>query len=371
MTLKKPYLLLPALAVLACVAAVAGCPESPSNPDTTATCPYTGPGIASCCNAGAGCSGDLSCNKYTCSCDDVVDPCGLLASDAGVVIGPVADAGTAPTGTVTSTGGTVDRLWFVATGDTRPGDCDDTANYPRAAINQIATVAKDLKAQFVLDLGDHMYVCNGDFAEAQTQMGYYTSAMALGPDTWFLTMGNHECGRFRSGGSGSATGCFGKVADSNFDTFMAATGRSKPWYNIDIQTSKGLARIVVIANDSWDTDQKAWLIDTLTDADANAKYTIISRHQPFTGSRVGQQEIADIVLAHKYTLLLTAHSHTYYHGTEYSGRSAVVGIGGAPTSSAYGFVSILQNNDANGSLTVQRRDINGNPIGTPWTVQPQ
>src|SRR5437899_252207 len=75
---------------------------------------------------------------------DVVDACGS-SHDAGVVALPgTPDAGSVPTASVGADGGTVDRLWFATTGDTRPSACNDTATYPKAAITQIATAMKAL-----------------------------------------------------------------------------------------------------------------------------------------------------------------------------------------------------------------------------------
>ena len=135
-----------------------------------------------------------------------------------------------------------------------------------------------------------------------------------------------------------------------------------------MQTAQGLARIVVIADDAWNSAQSDWLSSTLADADANAKYTIVARHHPVQGTRSGASSILTILQQHKYSLLLTAHNHDYEHDTvNWQGRSAVVGLGGAGGS--WGFGTVLQNPD--GTLTFVERDANGNPIGTPWSVSPQ
>jgi hypothetical protein len=261
-------------------------------------------------------------------------------------------------------GGTVERLWFATTGDTRPGNCDDTTAYPRAAITEIAKSMKALKVQFALDLGDHMYVCNGSVSEAQIQMGYYTDAISGGPAPYFMTMGNHECGHFSS--SGGYYGCFGTSADANYDTYMAALGRPKPYYSFDVATNAGLARFVIIADDAWNSTQKAWLQATLTEADTKAAYTFIARHHPTTGSRTGNAEILTTIEAHKYSLILTAHSHQYARGADHGGRAPIIGIGGAPGSTPPGFATILQQTD--GSLQFTLRDAVGNPVGAPWVV---
>jgi Calcineurin-like phosphoesterase len=351
-----------ALSLLAAAAALWGCPSAPEVPSTS-SCSYVASGSAACCNGGAGCSGGLWCNTRACACEDIESPCSS-GPGAGLPGGSTPDAGPVPSGTVGQGGGTVDRLWFATTGDTRPGSCDDTPNYPRAAITSIAKAMKALDVQFALDLGDHMYVCNGSAAEAQEQMGYYTSATAGGPATWFMAMGNHECGRFSS--SGGYSGCFGTAADANYDAYMAALQRPKPYYSFDVATSKGLARFVVIADDAWSAAQKAWLSDLLTDADVNAAYTIIARHHPLTGTRTGNPEILSAIEGHRYSLILTAHTHTYARGTDHGGRSPIVGIGGAPGSYPPGFATVLQQQD--GSLQFTLRDAVGNPVGTPWVV---
>ena len=296
---------------------------------------------------------------------DVVDPCGTaFVGDGGTAAASgTPDPGVVPTGAVGVDGGTVDRLWFATTGDTRPLDCDQTDKYPKAAIAQIATAMKALKVQFTVDLGDHMYVCNGSDTEAQQQMGFYMTAIGSGPSTWFMTMGNHECGN-----NTYPYSCFTTAPhDANFAAYLTALKRPLPYYFTDVVTSQGTARFVYIADDSWNSTQASWLSSTLTESDA-FKYTIIVRHHPMIGSRTGNSQILDLIRAHKYSLILTAHNHDYEHDlASWNGRSAVVGLGGA--GGLWGFATILQN--ADGTLSFVRRDANGNPVGTPWAVTPQ
>ena len=307
------------------------------------------------------------------SSGDVVDPCGS-PGDAGVGARPgTPDAGLVPTGSVGGDGGNVDRLWFATTGDTRPSSCNDTAGYPKAAIAQIAQAMKALRVQFTVDLGDHMYVCSDSGgltmaqldAAAQTQMGFYLGAIAQGPSTWWMTMGNHEC----DAAYALRQPCLaGGPHDPNFAAYLTALGRPQPYYFNDVRTGAGLARFVVVADDSWSAAQSAWLSSTLADADTHAKYTIVARHHPVTGTRIGTNEILSILQQHKYTLLLTAHNHDYEHdASAWGGRSTVVGLGGAGGS--WGFGTVLQN--ADGTLTFVRRDANGNPLGAAWSVSPQ
>jgi hypothetical protein len=313
----------------------------------------------------AACSPSLSGACAQSADPDVVDPCGAPAvGDGGTgARSGTPDPGTVPAGAVGFDGGTVDRLWFATTGDTRPSACDRTNEYPKAAIAQIASAMKALKVQFTVDLGDHMYVCNGSDLEAQQQMGFYTAAIAGGPATWWMTMGNHECGNDTYPYSCFATG----PHDANFSAYLSALKRPQPYYFTDITTSLGKARFVYIADDSWNAAQAAWLSQTLAEADS-FKYTFIVRHHPVQGSRTGNPQILDAIRAHRYSLILTAHNHDYEHDTgSWGARSTVVGLGGA--GGRWGFATVLQN--ADGTLSFVQRDANGNPVGTPWSVTPQ
>jgi hypothetical protein len=190
-------------------------------------------------------------------------------------------------------------------------------------------------------------------------MAYYMDAVAQGPSTFWMTMGNHECG-----GSNCPVG---GAHDANFAAYLTALQRPKPYYWNDVATSLGLARFVVVADDSWDRPQAQWLQSVLTEADARAKYTILARHHPVQGSRAGRSEILEILRQHRLTLILTAHSHEYAHdAASWDGRSVVVGLGGA--GSQWGFGTVLQRTD--GHLEFVRRDASGNPVGTTWSVSP-
>ncbi|HWE24680.1 MAG TPA: metallophosphoesterase [Myxococcales bacterium] len=294
----------------------------------------------------------------------VVDPCADAGNASGGLPG-TPDPGIVPGGTVGFDGGTVERLWFATTGDTRPGFCDRTSEYPTTTITQIARAMRGMKVQFAVDLGDHMYVCNGSATVAREQMALYMGAAAQGPATWWMTMGNHECGN-----DAPPFSCFVGDGDANFAAYMAALRRALPYYFTDVRTALGKARFVVVADDSWNAAQADWLESTLAAADTEAAYTVIARHHPMTGSESGNPRIVATIARHKYSLILTAHSHLYAHDTvDFGGRSVVLGVGGVPTGSLPGFATVLQNPDR--SLTFVRRDANGNPLDVPWTVPPQ
>jgi hypothetical protein len=340
----------------------AGLPDTrPKLPDGGFACEYVPSGVPSCCQGGSGCGGDLWCNTARCACEDVESPCALAGTQPLPPDGGPVDAGPVPSGTVAPDGGTVERLWFATTGDTRPGNCNATGAYPTQTITRIARGMKALRVQFAVDLGDHMFVCDHSPAEAGKQMDLYMGAVAQGPATFFMTMGNHECG------SGV---CLPGSTDANFQAYMAALRRPKPWYSFDVATSLGVARFAVIADDAWGAEQAGWLETTLADADKNAKYTIVARHHPMGGTRKGNPAIVAAINRHKHSLILTAHSHAYARYTQDNGgRAVIVGVGGAPGSSPYGFGTVLQETD--GRLTFTIRDIDGHPWNQPWSVGPQ
>lgn len=268
------------------------------------------------------------------------------------------------------TGGQVNLMQFLVTGDTRPPICEDTAHYPTAIINAIADQAKARGVQFGLDLGDHMFVCLGSTTTATNQMTLYLDAVHRYPGTWFMTMGNHEC----MGPSSSSSNCLPSSGNANYKVYMSALSplSSLPYYSFNVETSQGRATFVIVADNAWDTAQATWLESTLADADLHAKYTIVARHHPpgdtnTTGSQPGET----IIKKHKYSLFLTGHSHTYEHLTTDQGRAVILGTGGAPLKNSTdfnGYAVVTQ--QANGDLQVQVINLAGNTVMDTWTAKP-
>ena len=263
-------------------------------------------------------------------------------------------------------GGSVDLLHFAVTGDTRPPSCGDTAHYPTPIIDAIADAAKARQAQFALDLGDHMYVCNNDLSTAQQHMSLYLQSVHRFPGTWFMTMGNHECWQGP---------CLLESTNANYVAYMAALQpiAPKPYYSFNVKTSLGRVTFVQIADNAWDQRQSVWLEQVLADADLNAKYTIVSRHHPSGDSSVSTNpDSLAIVHKHKFALFLAGHSHSYKHPTTDNGRDMVLGIGGAPLLAAgsdfNGYAMIDQ--QANGQLRVTVFNINGDLQRDQWSVGP-
>jgi hypothetical protein len=296
--------------------------------------------------------------------------------DAGTSdAGSNSDAGLPGRGGVGLDGGTVDRLYFSLTGDSRPPICDlffigKGFDYPTANVTKLAQQMEARQTQFALDLGDHQFVCLGGLTEAQTQIGAYVTAMSNFTAPFFMSMGNHEC-VFALGGTLDDCGA-NNPSDPAYNAFMQALApvSPKPYYAIDIQTSMGLATFVFVADDAWDSTESAWLTGVLTAADTRATYTIVAHHHPISTSNGNYPAIWAIIKAHKYALHLTAHQHLYSHDTsnDTSGRSVIVGTGGSSDETFLGYATVLQGTD--GRLYFTMYDSSTDSPMDHWDVGP-
>ena len=319
---------------------------------------FCGGSCASCpsgysCQPVASTSGDVieTCFPDSESCADSVQPGGDLGGGAPPD-GPIPPApgdlggGIPVGGAIGPTGGTVDRIFFGFTGDTRPAQCGGA--YPQATINSIYTQMKTRGVQFALDQGDHMFNCGSGtsaFVGAKQQIGDYVSAASLLGKTVFMTMGNHEC----TGEASTLCTLSSYGGNPNYTAFMDALApvSAKPYYRVDVMTNSGLAVLLVVADDAWDAAQQTWLTAQLTDADQHAKYTFVSKHHPKGNTDHPEfKQIYDLVTSHKYTLFFTGHSHLYKR--EFGDpRTLVIGCGGAPLAGGnfFGFGTALQGAD--------------------------
>ena len=344
--------------------------------DVTGSCSdYASPdqsGSCHCPSGGAcsanGCDSGKWCHLTTNRCVNPPSGC-----SAGGSSGSTGSAGTSggtsgggSTGSVGPSGGTVSLLHFGLTGDTRPPSCNDTSGYPSAIINGIADQFKKENAQFALDLGDHMFVCDYTLATAQAQMQLYQTAQARYPGTWFMTMGNHEC---------SHSPCLKGSQNANYVAFMDALApiASLPYYSFDVKTEKGLATFVIVADNAWDSTQASWLESTLSTADSKATYTIVARHHPQDDTSVPTNaDSLQIIRKHKLSLLLTGHSHQYEHQTADAARDLVLGTGGAPLvasgSGAFNGYALVDQLSS-GELQVSVYDVGGT-LHDRWSVSP-
>jgi hypothetical protein len=325
---------------------------------------FCGKPCASGCPAGYSCqpvTGTSPGAVLTCFPDtEECVPPGSAGPDAGVAdAAPPRDFSTRGDGAVpipvggpvTPSGGTVDRLLFGFTGDTRPDKCDGV--YPQSVINAIYTGMKSKGVQFAIDQGDHMFNCSFGYQGATAQMKDYLNAAGILGKTVFMTMGNHEC-------TAEATALCSLASDginNNYTAFMDALhtqGIDKPYYRFDVRTASGLAVFLVVADDVWDATEQSWLTAQLTDADAHAKYTFVSKHHPDGNNDHPEfQQIINLVRMHKYTLFLTGHTHTYRRAFN-DPRTLVIGCGGAPlaTGGFWGYGTALQGPDDRIYVTV-------------------
>jgi hypothetical protein len=279
----------------------------------------------------------------------------------------------APTGgTVALSGGTVDRLYFGYTGDTRPAM--STSGYSsslQATINNIYKSMGALGVEFAMDGGDHMEASNS--SQATAAMNAYLTATSMLGKPVFMTLGNHECSLSFSGDCGNGE----ILTDTKGAAFMAALhssiGATQPYYRFDVMTQSGKAVFLVVADDAWDSTQQSWLTTQLTDADANAKFTFVSKHHPDGNTdQPTFQTIYNLVTSHKYTLFLTGHSHEYKHQPN-DHRAVVMGLGGAPFDNPnqmwYGYLTAMQCSDDHIYVTVYDQ-ATGNTMDA-WNVPPQ
>lgn len=285
----------------------------------------------------------------------------LVSTDMAIQVMP---------GAIGPKGGTVDRLYFAFHGDARPANCNDTPNYPKDILSSIFTREAARNVEFAIDLGDHFFGCGtGKYNTAPAQMAIYMNASKLLPALTFLTMGNHEC---RSSGL-----CHPGDGDENLAAYLPALApiSATPYYTFDVHTSQGIATFVVIADNAWDNTEQQWLESTLTKADANSKYTIITRHHPIDNVDLPNMMVEwNMIQKHKYTLFMTGHTHEYKHDTylDPSKRTLRMGISGAPfngNTMFYGYGTVDQ--QQGGNLLVKIYDQATDAIQDTWSVTPQ
>jgi hypothetical protein len=259
---------------------------------------------------------------------------------------------TAPAGgSVTTSGGTVDRLYFGYTGDTRMCTGCSGLHYDstlQMTINNIYSSMKKNGVEFALDGGDHMEASNA--SDASGNMSDYLTAVGNLGKVVFMTMGNHECSNSYNKGSDCSTDSGPNWSDFKLSAFMNAlqseANQTTPYYRVDVMTQSGKASFIIIADDAWNATQSSWLTTQLTDTDQNSKFTFVSKHHPVGNSdQTFFADIDKIVLAHKYTLFMTGHSHEYkrVYGDR---RQVVMGQGGAPHDNPnqqwWGYLTVMQ-----------------------------
>ncbi len=277
-------------------------------------------------------------------------------SASGTGVGPtLGDAGPPPSGTVGLTGGTVSRLYFASTGDTRPSlpplGTDPLSGYPTAIIEQIFTEIASLSPPptFVVTTGDYQLALTGSGGAAQ--FGAYMMARAKYPGTVFFGMGNHECSTVgvttSNCGSGNAQGVSATYS-AFLSTMLAPIQQTLPYYVIKVNATDGswTSKFVFVAANAWDSTQSAWLTTAMGEA---TTYTFVIRHEPNDATTApGTTPSEAIITQFPVTLEICGHTHNYSH----TGNRVVLGNGGAPLTGSgdYGFGTFAQR--ADGAIVV-------------------
>jgi hypothetical protein len=309
------------------------------------------------------CSGGCTpqCSGKQCGPDGCGASCGTCPSGKSCNAGGQCSGGGG--GGVGPKGGTVDSLYFAVVGDTRPANIDDTGNYPTPIITKIY---QDLQAmnpppQFIVTTGDYMFATPSG-SEGPAQMSLYMQAESNYSGTVFHAMGNHECTGFTNSNCvvGNTSG------NNNFDSFMSQMvkplGYQVPYFSIPINATDGswTAKLIVVACNAWDSTQKAWLANALAQ---KTTYTFVSRHEPLGYTSVPCVSDMDALLSQNpYNQFFVGHTHTYQH----SGKQAIIGNGGAPTSVTMGYITVKQQGS---SFTVTEYDYATAQAIDTWTFQ--
>ena len=268
-------------------------------------------------------------------------------------------AGAPWSGSVNKNGGSVDRLYFAVTGDSRPPTEDDVSNYPTPIITKIYQDMQSLsvKPQFVINTGDYMYANRTGSTGAQQMQLYLTAQSNFTAGPAFPAMGNHECD------GATAGNCTSLSYSNNYQAFMnsmmSPLGQSKPYYRVNISDTNGqwTAKFIFLAINAWDSTQKSWLQTQLADA---TTYTFIVRHEPSDATTApGIPDSETVINAAPYTLKIVGHTHEFYHQS--GAREVIVGNGGAPLGSpsdnyGYAIVQML----ADGNIQVDSMDYQSN-----------
>jgi hypothetical protein len=252
----------------------------------------------------------------------------------------------------------VDRLAFVALGDSRPADVNDDGGYPAAVLGSLFEKASATPAQFVLSTGDYMN--SNTEASVGNQLSQLLAAERAFSGPIFHAMGNHEC-------SGPASSnCPNGTESPNVRAFQLqlVPFAQRPYYSLTVDTSMGAAKIVVIAANAWDETQRAWLEMVLGQPTA---YTFVIRHEPPETTDAPGVSPSDAVTGrHPLTLAIFGHKHEYQR---LSANQVISGNGGAPLAcGTYGFLYVVQRPDGNIQVEEHRQD-NGSIIDA-WIVTP-
>lgn len=250
---------------------------------------------------------------------------------------------------------------FAVFGDVRPGQPNDTANYPKDIVTNLFTQIAAQAPQLVIGTGDYMFasVSNQAGIDAQVQMLLDAEAGFTGPI--YHTLGNHECT------GATASNCPKGNETANIRAFMAKLtppGTAMPYYRVDADTGHGTAKFIFVAANAWSEGQATWLETQMADP---TPFTFVVRHEaPAVKETMGVAPSEAIIHKYPLTLELLGHWHRYQRIDD---KHVVSGNGGAPLSFGhYGFllVDLLDN----GNFSVAEVDQATGNVSDSYAVCP-
>jgi Calcineurin-like phosphoesterase len=251
---------------------------------------------------------------------------------------------------------------FAVFGDVRPGQPNDTANYPKEVVAGLFRQIAAQSPHLVVGTGDYMFASTANAAGVDEQVAMLLDAEAAFAGPVYHALGNHECT------GATASNCPKGTETPNMRAFMSKlipSGTPTPYYRIDVDTGRGVAKLVFVAANAWSEAQAQWLEAQLTDATA---YTFVIRHEPpAVKESMGVLPSEAIIHQHPLTLELLGHWHRYQH---LDTKHVISGNAGAPLSYGhYGFV--LVDLLTNGNLSVSEVDQATSDVSDTFTICPQ
>jgi hypothetical protein len=259
--------------------------------------------------------------------------------------------------------GSGQALRFAVVGDSRPGNENDTANYPTAIVSGNFKLIQAKSLQFVVATGDYMFASTAASVTAQVDDLLMSESAFSGPV--YRAMGNHEC----TGATASNCPAYNETANvTAFMTRLLPSGVTAPYFRQDFDTPNGKAKFVFIAANAWNQTQASWLDAQLSDP---TPYTFVVRHEPADVTETpGVSPSEAIIAKYPYTIELLGHSHEY---RRLDTQHVISGNGGAPVHSYYGgagsgYGFLMFEQQADGSLQATEIDeMTGNPMDA-WKI---
>jgi glycine/D-amino acid oxidase-like deaminating enzyme len=157
---------------------------------------------------------------------------------------------------------------------------------------------------------------------------------------------------------------------TNYEQYMTRMvtplGFQAPWFDAYFQAADGTwtAKLVVVAANAWNADQAAWLDRALS---VPSTYTFVVRHESNDADTApGVMPSAAIIAKHPLTLLLVGHTHTYEHRP--AEREVIIGNGGAPLTSGFGYGYAIVARRDDGAIELDAYDYMTNARMDAWSV---